>query len=158
MTRTKLLTIAAITACAAALIGTATLATAAPGASTAITTRQANFKKMGGAMKVVKEQVGSGAPSKAAVLAAAKTIADTARLQGALFPNGSGASSGVKTDALPAIWTNRPAFDTGMKKMIAEADKLVVVANSGNADVIGAQFKALGGSCGACHKQFRADD
>lgn len=159
MTRLKPLTIAAISACAAALIGTATLAgAAAPGASTAITTRQANFKKMGGAMKVVKEQVGSGAPSKAAVLAAAKTIADTARLQGALFPNGSGASSGVKTDALPAIWTNRPAFDAGMKKLIAEADKLVMVANSGNADAIGAQFKVVGGACGACHKQFRADN
>ena len=45
-----------------------------------------------------------------------------------------------------------------MKTYIAQADKLVAVAGTGNAAAIGAQFKAVGGACGSCHKQFRADD
>jgi cytochrome c556 len=75
-----------------------------------------------------------------------------------MFPGGTGPASGLKTDALPAIWAQRTTFDGHAKKLIAEADKLVAVAGSGNAAAVGAQFKAVGGTCGGCHKQFRADD
>ncbi|MEE4453308.1 cytochrome c [Novosphingobium resinovorum] len=143
---------------AAAVAVSATMAIAASPAQTAITTRQANFKKMGGAMKVLKDQLASGTIDKAAAVAAAKTLAATGRAQGPLFPSGSGASAGIKTDALPAVWSNRAAFDGAMKAYIAQADKLVAAAGTGNAAAIGAQFKAVGGTCGACHKQFRADD
>lgn len=117
-------------------------------------TRQASFKKMGAAMKVLKEQLAGGSPSKPAMLAAAQTVAATARQQGALFPAGSGAG----TDALPAIWTQKASFDAQMAKLVAESGKLVTVVNGGNADAIGAQFKVVGGTCAACHKQFRADN
>lgn len=155
MTPSKTIALAVL-GMSAALAGT--LAVAASPAATAITTRQANFKKMGGAMKVLKDQLASGTIDKAQAVAAAKTLASVGRQQGALFPNGSGASAGVKTEALPAIWTNRATFDGAMKAYLAQADKLVVAANTGNAAAIGAQFKAVGGTCGSCHKQFRADD
>jgi hypothetical protein len=71
---------------------------------------------------------------------------------------GTGPTAGVKTDALPAIWAQRPAFDAAAAKLVAEADKLVGVAGSGNTAVVLAQFKAVGGSCAACHRQFRADE
>lgn len=158
MTLSKTLAGVALGVSAATLALTATLAVAAPPAATAIATRQANFKKMGGAMKVLKDQLASGTISKPQAVAAAKTLASIGRQQSALFPAGSGASSGVKTDALPAIWTNKAAFDSGWKTYLAQADKLVAVAGTGNADAIGAQFKAVGGTCGSCHKQFRADD
>lgn len=158
MTLPKSLSLAILGMSAALVAVTSTIAVAASPAATAVTTRQANFKKMGGAMKLLKDQMASGTINKPAAVAAAKTLAATGRAQSALFPNGSGASSGVKTDALPAVWSNRAVFDTQMKAFIAQADKLVLVANTGNADAIGAQFKAVGGTCASCHKQFRADN
>ncbi|MCT2398960.1 c-type cytochrome [Novosphingobium mangrovi (ex Huang et al. 2023)] len=158
MKRMKPLALAAVGVLGlAALAGGATLATAASSASTAITARQANFKKMGGAMKTLKDELSGGA-DKAKMIAAAKTIAAAGRKQGDLFPAGTGPSSGAKTDALAAIWSDRATFDAGMKKMIAEADKLAAVAGSGDASAIRAQFTATGKSCGACHRQFRADN
>lgn len=138
-------------------VGThASLATAAPSAQAVVAARHANFKQMGAAMKVLKDEL-AGSADKAKMLAAARTIADTGRRTGKLFPAGTGPSD-VKTHALPDIWTNRAAFDADMKTMVAEADKLVVAARSGDAAAVGGQFKALGAACGACHRQFRADD
>lgn len=139
----------------AALTGGSLAIAASPAAT--IGARQANFKKMGGAMKAIKDEL-AGSADKVKMLGAARTIAMTARAQLPMFPGGTGPASGVKTDALPAIWAQRAMFDGHAKKLIAEADKLVAVAGSGNAAAVGAQFKAVGGTCGGCHKQFRADD
>jgi cytochrome c556 len=133
-------------------------ANAAPTADAVIATRVAGFKKMGGAMKALGDQLKSGAPAKATMVAAAQTIATTARGQGKLFPAGSGPAPGVKTDALPNIWTDRATFDAQMAKLVVEADKLVAVTNSGDAAAIGAQAKATGAVCGGCHRKFRAED
>lgn len=158
MTRMKPLALAAIGLVGlAAAATTATLATAASPASATISTRQANFKKMGGAMKVLKDEL-AGSADKAKMLAAAKVLAAQSRQQVKLFPAGSGPSSGVKTDALAAIWTDRATFDAAGKKLIVEADKLVAAAATGNAAAIGPQFKAVGATCGSCHRQFRAED
>ncbi|SFF86085.1 Cytochrome c556 [Novosphingobium sp. CF614] len=158
MIRTKPFTLAAIGAFGfAALVASGTLATAAPSASATISARQANFKKIGGAMKTLKDELG-GSADKVKMLTAAKTIAAVGRAQVKLFPAGTGPSAGVKTDALAAIWTDRATFDGHMTKFIAEADKLVAAAGQGNAQAVGAQFKAMGATCGACHRQFRADD
>lgn len=140
----------------AAVAAGGTLATAAPSADAIVAARHANFKKMGGAMKTLKDELG-GSANKANMIAAAKTLAMTGRQQAGLFPVGTGPAN-VKTDALPVIWTDRATFDGNMKKMIAEADKLVAVAGSGDAAAIGAQFKAVGATCGACHRQFRKED
>ncbi len=160
LTRKLSLAILGMSAAMVAMTGTmAATASAAPSpAATAIATRQANFKKMGGAMKALKDQLASGTIDKAKAVGAARTLAATGRAQGRLFPNGSGASSGVKTGALPAVWSNRAQFDAALKAYVAQADKLVAVAGTGNAAAIGAQFKAVGGTCAACHKQFRTDD
>ncbi|KQM19422.1 c-type cytochrome [Novosphingobium sp. Leaf2] len=157
MTPSKTIALSVLGASATILALTATLATAASPAATAIATRHANFKKMGGAMKVLKDQLTSGTIAKPQAVAAARTLAAMGRVQPKLFPAGSGPSSGVKTDALPAIWTDRAAFDGKWKDYTTQADKLLAAANTGDAAPIGAQFKALGGTCGACHKQFRAD-
>ena len=140
----------------AALAGGATLASAAGPAEATIQARQANFKTIGRSVKAIKDSL-SGSPDKAKIAAAAKTIAATGRKQAKLFPAGTGPSSGVKTDALAVIWTDRATFDGDMNKMIAAADKLAAVAKTGDAGAIGAQFKAMGGTCGGCHRQFRAD-
>ena len=154
MKRPSLLMLAAL---AVGLAGSASLATAAPSASTVIAARQANFKKMGAAMKAIKDELAASA-DKAKMAGAARTLATVARAQLPMFPAGSATAPGVTSDALPAIWTQRGAFDASAKKLIAEADKLVAVTASGNAAAIGAQFKQVGGTCGSCHRQFRADN
>jgi cytochrome c556 len=130
----------------------------APSAQATVDLRRANFKKMGGAMKVLKDQIASGSPSKPATVAAAQTINSIARGQAALFPAGTGPGAGVKTDALPAIWSQKPVFDAQMNKLVGESAKLIAAANTGNTAALTAQFKATGGVCGECHKQFRHDD
>ncbi|MGK2911602.1 MAG: c-type cytochrome [Sphingobium sp.] len=144
----------------AALAITGTLAAApatAPSPQAAIAARQAGYKKMGAAMKALNDQLKSGAPAKDVMVGAAKTIALTAREQGRLFPAGSGPTSGFKTDALPAIWTDRATFDGQMNRLVAESGKLLAAANGGDAAAIRAQVKATGATCSACHRQFRAD-
>lgn len=154
MKRTQSIALAA--ACIAGIAG-AIVADAAPLSPTAIVSmRHANFKKMGAAMKVLKDELG-GSADKAKMLAAAKVIAATGRQQGNLFP-ASTAPGKVRTHALPAIWTDRATFDGDMKKMVMEADKLVAVAGSGNTALVGDQLKAVGATCGACHRQFRKED
>jgi cytochrome c556 len=128
-----------------------------PTAKAAIAARQAGYKKMGAAMKALNDQLKSSAPVKATLVAAAQTLATTAREQPRLFPAGSGPTAGVPTDALPNIWTDRATFDGQMAKLIAESGKLVSIVNGGNADAIRAQAKATGATCAACHRQFRAD-
>ncbi|HKR92128.1 cytochrome c [Novosphingobium sp.] len=157
MKRMKSLALAAAGVIAlSAMAASGVLAAVSPSASAIISARKANFRKMGAAAKVLKTEL-AGNADKAKMLAAAKTIAANGRLQGALFPAGTGPSAGVKTDALPVIWTDRATFDADMKKLIAESDKLVTVANSGDAAAIGAQFKVVGGTCAACHRQFHKE-
>lgn len=131
---------------------------AAPAPQDVINTRVANYKKMGGAMKLIGDQLKSGTFNKATALPAAQTIAATAKGQGKLFPKGTGPAAGIKTDALANIWTDRATFDADMAKMNVEADKFVAVVGTGNATAVGVQMKVLGGTCGACHRQFRSEN
>ena len=132
-------------------------AVAAPSAQDYVTARQAGFKKMATAYKALNDQLKSGSPNKAAIVASAQMVAATAREQPRLFPIGSGPAGGVKTDALPAIWTDRSNFDVQMAKLVGETAKLASLANGGDIDAIRAQTKATGAVCGACHRAFRAD-
>lgn len=141
-----------------ALSASGALSAASPAVTNAIAARQANFKRMGAAMKALQDTLRSGAPSKPVMVNAANTIAATARQQGGLFPAGSGPASGVKTDALPGIWTGRAAFDQQMTAMVTEANRLVAAANGGNAAAVDAQYRAVGRTCSNCHKQFRVDN
>lgn len=153
----KIRYVATLAATLSALAITGTLASAASPQQTAIAARQAGYKKMGAAMKLLNDQLKTSAPSKDIMSGAARTIAMTAREQPKLFPAGSGPTAGVRTDALPDIWTDRATFDGQMNRLLAESGKLVAVVNSGNVDTIRAQVKATGGTCSACHRQFRAD-
>ena len=140
------------------LAAIAALATAAaPSPQAAVAARQAGYKKMGAAMKALNDQLKSDTPAKAVMIGAAQILAGTARSQPGQFPAGSGPKPGLKTDALPTIWSNRGAFDAQMTKLLAETGKLLAVANSGNVAALRVQAKATGAVCSGCHRQFRAD-
>ncbi|WP_225205603.1 c-type cytochrome [Novosphingobium huizhouense] len=151
--KTIVLALAAVSALAG---GAASVAALTP--QQAIDMRHANFEKMGKAMKAIGGELKSGAPNKGLLLANAKIIAAAAPQVTKLFPAGTGPSSGLKTDALPAIWTDRATFDALGGRLVGEANKLVGVAGSGDAAAVGAQMKALGGVCGECHRKFRKED
>ena len=142
----------------AAIAALATAAAPAPSPQAAVAARQAGYKKMGAAMKALNDQLKSDAPAKAAMIGAAQILAGTARAQPGQFPAGSGPKPGLKTDALPTIWSNRAAFDAQMTKLLAETGKLLAVANSGNVAALRVQAKATGAVCSGCHRQFRADN
>lgn len=61
------------------------------------------------------------------------------------------------TRALPAVWTEQAKFKAASEKMQAEVARLNVAAKTGNLDAIKAAFGAAGGSCKACHDDFRKD-
>jgi cytochrome c556 len=120
-----------------------------------IKARQDNLKDMGAQMKAIGDQLKSGKLDKAVTIEAAKKLATYAKALPNWFPAGTGSEAGVKTAAKPEIWTQRADFEAAAAKLAPEADKLVQVAETGDADAIGAQMKALGGTCGGCHKAFR---
>lgn len=140
-----------------ALVPAGLAVAAAPSIQTAIAQRQAGFKAMGAAMKVIGDQLKTDAPSKAAMARAAQTISTNARAQARLFPAGSGPGAGFRMAALASIWTDRATFDAQMARLVVESGQLVTTVNGGDATAIRAQLRATGGTCSACHRQFRAE-
>lgn len=150
-TRTILLAVAATAALAAGTVSALT-------PQQTVQLRHGNFEKMGKAMKAIGAELKGGTPNRGVIVANAKVIAALAPQQTRLFPAGTGPASGLKTDALAAAWTDRATFDGLGNKLVTEANKLVGVAGSADFATIGAQVKAVGGTCGDCHRKFRADD
>ncbi len=67
-----------------------------------------------------------------------------------------GTDKGHDTKAKPEVWTKMDDFKAKMDKMHTEAAKLAAVAKTGSFDEIKKQFGATGGSCKACHDDYRA--
>jgi cytochrome c556 len=95
------------------------------------------------------------APFDAKVAADSMAIVETmSKLPWEAF--GPGTDKG-DTRALPAVWTEQAKFKAAGDKMQAEVAKLNAAAKTGNLDAIKAAFGAAGGSCKACHDDFRKD-
>jgi cytochrome c556 len=148
-------TIAVLVAGAALVVSGGHLVAADPTPAEIIKARQDHFKDMGRSMKAIVDQLKSGSIDKTVVTDAAKKIAAYSKQVPSWFPKGSGPESGVKTLAKPEIWSKPADFQAAADKLPPEADKLVEVAATGDAAMIGAQLKATGMTCGGCHKPFR---
>lgn len=133
------------------------LDSAAPAAPDVIQTRQAGFKKMGAAMKLITEQLKSDAPDLAKLTAAAQAISTGAHEQPAWFPAGSGPEAGVDTDALPHIWQDAAKFTALSNQLGVESGNFSTAVASNDLAAIRTRFKALADVCSTCHKSFRAD-
>lgn len=123
-----------------------------------IEARQAQLKKLGSAFKTINDQLKSGSPDMAAIQAAAASVPVEAEGMANWFPEGSGPESGIETDALPKIWETRADFDQKISDFQAAAAQLATVAQGGDPAAIGAAFGATGGTCKACHDDYRLDD
>jgi cytochrome c556 len=72
------------------------------------------------------------------------------------FPKESGEDHVDDSDAKEEIWKNMADFNKKFKAFQTEANKLATIAKAGNEAAIKAQFKKTAGTCGTCHKRYRA--
>lgn len=126
-------------------------------AKATIEARQANYKKFGKSFKTISDALKAGATSTPEVAEAGATLADLAPQIGDWFPEGSGAASGVETDALDAIWERPDDFAAAIAKLEAAAPALATATASGEAAAIDAAFREAGAACKNCHDSFRAE-
>lgn len=139
----------------AALAGLLTAAVAVPVLAQsmtpdeAIAARQKIMKLNGKTLKTAGELTGDTA------VAAGQTFVDNFAgvADGALWPEDSALGD---TKALPAIWENQDKFQADLMAAAAAAAKVLEAAQSGNNDAYKASLKELGGTCKACHEEFKA--
>jgi cytochrome c556 len=94
-------------------------------------------------------------PFNADAAASNAAIAESmSKLPWAAFVEGSGTGD---TKAKPEIWTDNAKFKTAYETMQGEMTKFAAVAKGGNIDAIKAAAGAVGGSCKACHDNFRKE-
>jgi cytochrome c556 len=120
--------------------------------------RQAYFKSLGGSMKALVG-VAKSYDAAAAKAEAAKLDAVLATDVGPLFaPGTSEADFPGKSEAKASIWSNMDDFGAKGKAMNDAGAALVVAANSGDPAALGAALQKMGGTCKACHDDYRAED
>jgi cytochrome c556 len=116
--------------------------------------RQEMMKANGTSAKALADMMKGEKPySQETAHQAAVTINANSKKISSMFPSGSGAEAGVKTDALPAIWQNKADFDEKAKKLEEESAKLVAANDEA---AVKAQFGNVGKACGGCHEGYRA--
>jgi cytochrome c556 len=148
--------IAALAACSGEDAGDG--ASAAADAPPVIKERQDNFKAIGGAFKALRGELEKDAPDFTLIAAKASDINTRAAKIETHFPPGTSVDDGFKTEALPAIWAKPEEFKGAAQKLVAESDKLMLVAGEGDKAATAAQAMAMGGACKGCHDTFRLDD
>lgn len=117
--------------------------------------RHGHFETIGRTFKTVNDQLKRRPVNLAAVRTATATLATLAPQVKTWFPAGSGPQDGVKTDALPAAWTNRAELDRKTDSFAAAAGTLATTAQGGDVAAIQAAVRATGETCKSCHDQFR---
>ena len=144
-------------AAAAVLFAGAALAAGLSGPA-AVKDRQTHMKAMGAATKAIGDQFHSGAPNPAVIKAEAAKIDASAQQLPTWFPAGSGPEAGVKTGALPLIWTDAAGFAAKAHALAVAAKDFHAAAQAGNSATIGAAGHDLGLACKGCHDTYRAKE
>ena len=115
-----------------------------------IAERKAGFKGNVAALKTIKAALGEGDLSP--VIGAAESVADWSARMTEYFPEGSDEG---ETNARMDIWLDFDDFTAKAKSAKTAALKLAELARDG--DMAGAKngFKALAGTCKACHSSYK---
>src|ERR1043166_8843122 len=101
-------------------------------------------------MKAIRERIDTKR-DLASIKAEAEAIASSAPHVVHLFPKGS---MQRPTDAKATIWQNWADFERKAAALEAESKKLMNV-DPRDFDTLGAQFRAVSETCGACHEKYR---
>ena len=64
-------------------------------------------------------------------------------------------TQGVKSAALPVVYTNSAKFKEAAERLENETSKLYDVSRAGDEAAVKAQIGAVGKACGGCHETFR---
>jgi cytochrome c556 len=123
----------------------------------AIKIRQAGYKYLSWSMGKIKANVEGANYNQAEVIAAAQTISAIANSgMGALYVPGSDKDVGnTKTAVKPEFFQKPQEVGKVAQAFNKEANELARIASSGDAAAVKAQFGKLGGTCKACHDDFK---
>jgi cytochrome c556 len=141
-------------AIATAAIAVATSALAQPKPENFVKHRKAAFTLMGwyfGPMGAVAK--GEKPFNKDEATKATALVATMAKLPFDSFVAGTEAVGG--TDALPAVWSNNAKFKELASKLATETESLAKLASAGDEAGFKKQFGVVGGTCKACHDDFK---
>jgi cytochrome c556 len=139
---------------AAAILAVPTIA-AAPDT---VKARQTNFKAMGRSMKMISDELKKDAPSFAIIRRESLALERASARVGGFFPRGTGAEAGIKTGARAAIWARPADFRTATANLTKATRNLRLVTAGTDVPKIRAALGATGGTCKACHDDFRVPD
>jgi cytochrome c556 len=115
--------------------------------------RQKLMKANGADAKAIKGAVEQ--KDYATIETKAKDIAGNMDKVGDLFPQGS---TSEKSRALPAIWEKPDDFKKNAAKVKQAANDVADAAKAKDDAALSTKVKALGDACGACHKNYRAEE
>ena len=128
--------------------------TLAFGAGTAsadvIAERKAGFKGNVASLKTIKAALGAG--DLTAVVGAAESVADWSARMTDYFPEGSDEG---ETNARMDIWLDFDDFTAKAKSAETAALQLAALAKAGDTAGAKSGFKALAGTCKACHSLYK---
>jgi len=124
----------------------------------ALKDRQAHMKEMGKASKAIVDSLKAGSADPAVIKPNADKIYTNSKAILTWFPKGSGQETGVKTRALPVVWTDQQDFQAKAHDLQVAAANFDAVAGSGDMAKVGPAAKALGQACHACHEKFQAKE
>jgi cytochrome c556 len=121
-----------------------------------INARQQGFKKLGGAFKVIHNELSSSSPDAAKIATAAAQIKASTEAIASWFPPGSGPQSGVKTHAKAEIWSDASGFAATRAAYIRQVEKSVrQLADPSERGSWKESSAALGQACKDCHDSYR---
>ena len=146
-----------VLAAGAILVAASAVAAGLSGADAA-KARMDHMKAMGGAAKALREQLQAGHADPAIVKVQTAKILAGAKDLPTWFPVGSGKSAEPKSHALDVVWTDAAGFDGKAKALLAAAQKLDAVGQSGDAAGVLPAFKDVGAACKGCHEKFEEKD
>jgi cytochrome c556 len=113
--------------------------------------REAGMKRMGGHLQAIKAVVDTGGPV-GPVAERAEDMRNFFQNLPTRFPAGSGEGN----KALPAIWSDSAGFASTSTAAAEVAAKLASAAAANDSAGVAAAFREVAGSCGTCHRSFRA--
>lgn len=121
----------------------------------AVKTRQTTLKEYGKLMKEMGVIAKGDIEGQREALVTASTRLQTISAEPWPYFGQETAVARVNTEARSSIWSDPAGFRKAQDDFMAAAAALALVAAKGDAKTIGEKIGALGGTCGACHKQFK---
>ena len=114
--------------------------------------RQTLMSNVGSNMGAIGDILKNGLMLPGHVAVHASLLADSAQLIGPAFKKNVATEM---TDAKAEIWEDWAKFEKAIADFEKAARDMAAAADGGDGAAIGAAVKALGKSCGGCHKPFR---